>query len=181
VERNGRQKMKNLAIPPGGGFWARLMGILWKQCCFQHFWRPSLQMCGFALVPRFFCHFVLHILGPGANTRTQVPARRFKPQPGHPNKTGNLETSHFWIDVQICRPSRGYGATVARLTPDQKVGSSNLSALIFPCFLLTRQDHSMWHGFFPSAVMITLDTLFTSLEQAVANIPPPGLEPGSLG
>ena len=24
---------------------------------------------------------------------------------------------------------RGYGATVARLTPDQKVGSSNLSAL----------------------------------------------------
>ena len=25
----------------------------------------------------------------------------------------------------------GYGATVARLTPDQKVGSSNLSALIF--------------------------------------------------
>ena len=26
---------------------------------------------------------------------------------------------------------RGYGATVARLTPDQKVGSSNLSALIF--------------------------------------------------
>ena len=26
----------------------------------------------------------------------------------------------------------GYGATVARLTPDQKVGSSNLSALMFP-------------------------------------------------
>lgn len=26
--------------------------------------------------------------------------------------------------------SRGYGATAARLTPDQKVGSSNLSALI---------------------------------------------------
>ena len=25
----------------------------------------------------------------------------------------------------------GYGATAARLTPDQKVGSSNLSALIF--------------------------------------------------
>ena len=25
-----------------------------------------------------------------------------------------------------------YGATAARLTPDQKVGSSNLSALIFP-------------------------------------------------
>ena len=27
---------------------------------------------------------------------------------------------------------RGYGATAARLTPDQKVGSSNLSALILP-------------------------------------------------
>ena len=27
--------------------------------------------------------------------------------------------------------TRGYGATAARLTPDQKVGSSNLSALIF--------------------------------------------------
>ena len=26
---------------------------------------------------------------------------------------------------------RGYGATAARLTPDQKVGSSNLSVLIF--------------------------------------------------
>ena len=26
--------------------------------------------------------------------------------------------------------SRGYGATAARLTPDQKVGSSNLSGLI---------------------------------------------------
>ncbi len=26
---------------------------------------------------------------------------------------------------------RGYGATAARLTPDQKVGSSNLSALTF--------------------------------------------------
>ena len=33
---------------------------------------------------------------------------------------------------------RGYGATVARLTPDQKVGSSNLSALIFqmPMYLI---------------------------------------------
>ena len=29
-----------------------------------------------------------------------------------------------------CVYQRGYGATVARLTPDQKVGSSNLSALI---------------------------------------------------
>ena len=29
---------------------------------------------------------------------------------------------------------RGYGATAARLTPDQKVGSSNLSGLIFFVF-----------------------------------------------
>ena len=28
-------------------------------------------------------------------------------------------------------PSRGYGATAARLTPDQKVGSSSLSGLIW--------------------------------------------------
>ena len=31
---------------------------------------------------------------------------------------------------------KGYGATAARLTPDQKVGSSNLSGLIYsPCAL----------------------------------------------
>ena len=30
---------------------------------------------------------------------------------------------------------RLYGATVARLTPDQKVGSSNLSAVIFVAYL----------------------------------------------
>ena len=35
---------------------------------------------------------------------------------------------------------RGYGATAARLTPDQKVGSSNLSGLIFrnPIFAVKR-------------------------------------------
>ena len=33
--------------------------------------------------------------------------------------------------VPACCCQRGYGATAARLTPDQKVGSSNLSALIF--------------------------------------------------
>ena len=32
--------------------------------------------------------------------------------------------------IMITNAQRGYGATVARLTPDQKVGSSNLSALI---------------------------------------------------
>ena len=35
------------------------------------------------------------------------------------------------FDVMLLRfVPRGYGATAARLTPDQKVGSSNLSALI---------------------------------------------------
>ena len=33
--------------------------------------------------------------------------------------------------------SRGYGATAARLTPDQKVGSSNLSGLIYFPFALS--------------------------------------------
>ena len=41
---------------------------------------------------------------------------------------------HIWDQhMQICMLAmqRGYGATAARLTPDQKVGSSNLSALIY--------------------------------------------------
>ena len=36
----------------------------------------------------------------------------------------------FWGMQDRCLWHRGYGATAARLTPDQKVGSSNLSALI---------------------------------------------------
>ena len=48
---------------------------------------------------------------------------------------------HLWLPagvmsamMSVVRRSamRGYGATAARLTPDQKVGSSNLSALILP-------------------------------------------------
>ena len=37
---------------------------------------------------------------------------------------------------------RGYGATAARLTPDQKVGSSNLSGLIFrnPIFTVKTRE-----------------------------------------
>ena len=51
----------------------------------------------------------------------------------------SLVDAHLSFDVESvakygCNQSftvgqRGYGATVARLTPDQKVGSSNLSAL----------------------------------------------------
>ena len=38
---------------------------------------------------------------------------------------------HLSIYLFLCRQQqRGYGATAARLTPDQKVGSSNLSGLI---------------------------------------------------
>ena len=47
--------------------------------------------------------------------------------------------SHIHTQIQLliygksysCSSSRGYGATAVCLTPDQKVGSSNLSALIF--------------------------------------------------
>ena len=38
---------------------------------------------------------------------------------------------------------RGYGAKAARLTPDQKVGSSNLSALI-PCFKVAGDAVGRW-------------------------------------
>ena len=34
------------------------------------------------------------------------------------------------VSAVLTSLSRGYGATAARLTPDQKVGSSNLSGLI---------------------------------------------------
>ena len=40
-------------------------------------------------------------------------------------------------DAQECQ--RGYGATAARLTPDQKVGSSNLSALILAVCCIARK------------------------------------------
>ena len=36
-----------------------------------------------------------------------------------------------WVAELVARFHWVYGATAARLTPDQKVGSSNLSALIF--------------------------------------------------
>ena len=44
------------------------------------------------------------------------------PDLGGPGPNPDLEVWQF-------PPCRGYGATAARLTPDQKVGSSNLSAL----------------------------------------------------
>jgi hypothetical protein len=48
--------------------------------------------------------------------------------------------------------NRGYGATVARLTPDQKVGSSNLSGLIWPTSLLRMPwREALFHHIFSSA------------------------------
>ena len=41
--------------------------------------------------------------------------------------SGNCLQANDWL--QACDEHGGYGATAARLTPDQKVGSSNLSAL----------------------------------------------------
>ena len=38
--------------------------------------------------------------------------------------------------------SRGYGATAVRLTPDQKVGSSNLSGLTYSPFALSVSTHT---------------------------------------
>ena len=46
------------------------------------------------------------------------------------SRWASLQPSNHW--PVSCLHKRGYGATVARLTPDQKVGSSNLSALILP-------------------------------------------------
>ena len=52
---------------------------------------------------------------------------------GIPTKTSNQESarSHGGRNASYW----AYGATVARLTPDQKVGNSNLSALICAPFL----------------------------------------------
>ena len=51
------------------------------------------------------------------------------------------------FEVMLLRDApRGYGATAARLTPDQKVGSSNLSGLTRLRVLGGRVPlHDMWH------------------------------------
>ena len=55
----------------------------------------------------------------------------------HPCKASLAPCSSMMVhgaDINAAAPlQRGYGATAARLTPDQKVGSSNLSALTFHC------------------------------------------------
>ena len=69
--------------------------------------------------------------GPGFNSRSSPfrPSRR-------PRISGDSLTSYI-CDINPSNESRcilmkrGHGAMAARLTPDQKVGSSNLSALIF--------------------------------------------------
>ena len=42
-------------------------------------------------------------------------------------------TAHV-LNISLHLLLKGYGATAARLTPDQKVGSSNLSGLIYSPF-----------------------------------------------
>ena len=50
---------------------------------------------------------------------------------GQGNMASRLSSVEASGCVLVCSTAtRGYGATAARLTPDQKVGSSNLSALI---------------------------------------------------
>ena len=65
---------------------------------------------------------------------------------------------HLWLPagvmsamMSVVRRSamRGYGATAARLTPDQKVGSSNLSALIMAGTLITLQSSFTLKRFVP--------------------------------
>ena len=71
--------------------------------------------------------------GPGFNSRRSPfrPSRR-------PRISGDSLTSYI-CDINPSNESRcilmkrGHGAMAARLTPDQKVGSSNLSAVIFDC------------------------------------------------
>ena len=40
-----------------------------------------------------------------------------------------VRVAHFFVVAVMGNQPRGYGATAARLTPDQKVGSWNLSGL----------------------------------------------------
>ena len=71
------------------------------------------------------------------------------------------------IESDSCSSSsRGYGATAAHLTPDQKVGSSNLSALIFRhrlCSSFIHIDsytHGVMRGYSAAAERVTLDREF---------------------
>ena len=47
-----------------------------------------------------------------------------------------VRVAHFFVVAVMGNQPRGYGATAARLTPDQKVGTSNLSGLIFDSLAL---------------------------------------------
>ena len=47
------------------------------------------------------------------------------------------------IELSALWHRRGYGAMVARLTPDQKVGSSNLSGLMSQLFLFFHDDNDL--------------------------------------
>ena len=67
-----------------------------------------------------------HVSGPP--TWQNLPRDITAPTHKKPNATACLK--------RVCGRAmcnRGYGATAARLTPDQKVGSSNLSGLIYIC------------------------------------------------
>ena len=59
---------------------------------------------------------------------SEKPAKHFAALRG---KGSTTTCTCFVNNIATSCPNRGHGATAARLTPDQKVGSSNLSALIF--------------------------------------------------
>ena len=50
-------------------------------------------------------------------------------------------TAHV-LNISLHLLLKGYGATAARLTPDQKVGSSNLSGLTYSPFALSMSTHT---------------------------------------
>ena len=50
-------------------------------------------------------------------------------------------TAHV-LNISLHLLLKGYGATAARLTPDQKVGSSSLSGLIYSPFALSMSTHT---------------------------------------
>ena len=69
-----------------------------------------------------------------------------------------------WLGKHQCAVPRGYGATAARLTPDQKVGSSNLSVLIFA--LTTRKPAPL----LPSSLLASAPTLWLLLPRGFAQL-----------
>ena len=102
---------------------------------------PGPSACEADVIP---LHHVPH------ESNSQLSALRSKRRSGRSQQhQGAPRRSHLVGDTHWqaanAQRHRGYGATAARLTPDQKAGSSNLSALI-SCFE-TRSETRLIHDF----------------------------------